>query len=104
MFEDCFFDEVVYSGLKSGTRPKFLHIGLKFWELIGNFTIQNEQANKDKTKIIEILLSPGFIRVFVKSLSMQKGVLFEVAKQIKSTLIIIMEKVQVSPELATQLI
>ena len=35
---------------------------------------------------------------------MQKGVLFEVAKQIKSTLITIMEKVQVSPELATQLI
>ena len=93
-----------YSGLKSGTRPKFLHIGLKLWELIGTFTLQKEQANEDRTKIIEILLSPSFLRVFVRSLSMQKGVLFEVAKEVKQTLIQLMEKVQVSPDFSIQLL
>ena len=73
----------MYSGLKSATRPKFLHIGLKFWELIVSVMSQNEAANEDKTKIIELMLSAGFIRVFVRSLSMQKGVLYDVAKQVK---------------------
>ncbi len=35
-FEDHFFNEQVYQAIKSSaTRPKFLHIGLKFWELLG---------------------------------------------------------------------
>ena len=35
---------------------------------------------------------------------MQKGVLYEVARQVKSTLISIMEKVQISSELSMQLL
>ena len=36
LFEEYFFNEQVYQGIKSSaTRPKFLHIGLKFWELLG---------------------------------------------------------------------
>ena len=36
LFEDHFFNEQVYQAIKSSaTRPKFLHIGLKFWELLG---------------------------------------------------------------------
>ena len=32
LFENYFFNESVYQGIKSSvTRPKFLHIGLKFW-------------------------------------------------------------------------
>ena len=91
VFEDCFFNETVYSGLKSTTRPKFLHIGLKFWELLGSETVRREVKTEAKTKILQVLLSQGFLRVFVRSLSMQKGVLYEVAQQVKQALIKMME-------------
>lgn len=36
LFEDYFFEETVYHGIKSSTaRPKFLNIGLKFWQMLG---------------------------------------------------------------------
>jgi hypothetical protein len=100
IFEECFFNETVYSGLKSATRPKFLHIGLKFWELLGLETVRREEDDATKTKVLQILLSQGFLRVFVRSLSMQKGVLYEVAKQVKQALIKMMEQAHVKSDFA----
>ena len=47
-----------------------------------------------------LVLSQGFLRVFVRSLSMQKGVLYEVAQQVKQALIKMMEQAHVKSDFA----
>jgi len=43
VFEEHFFNEEIYQAIKnSSSRPKFLHIGLKFWELLGLHAISRE--------------------------------------------------------------
>jgi hypothetical protein len=43
------FKQEEYRALKGNVRPKFLHIGLKFWQMIAISATQNEtnQANKE---------------------------------------------------------
>ena len=49
LLEDYFFSEQVYQAIKSSaTRPKFLHIGLKFWELLGTSSIARESKTEVK--------------------------------------------------------
>jgi hypothetical protein len=50
------------------------------------------------------MLSADFVRVFVRSMSMQKGILFEVAQALKSTLLTVLEKAEISSSLAQQLL
>ena len=57
LFEDYFFNESVYQGIKSSvTRPKFLYIGLKFWQLLGEQIIQRETKSEVKTAILNNLI------------------------------------------------
>lgn len=79
VFNSYFFNEEYYFTLKSTYRPKFLHIGLKFWEILCSTLIAGEQTNKIRERLMLTILSVEFIRVFVRSISMQKGVLFDVA-------------------------
>jgi len=44
------------------------------------------------------------LRVFVRGLSIQKGMLYEVAKEIKTSMIKMLELVQIPPEHAMQLL
>lgn len=99
-----FFNEEYYFSLKSTYRPKFLHIGLKFWETLISEVISNETSAKTKTKLIQALLSPEYIRVFVRSMSMQKGILFDVATSVKATMLKSLEKAEISASLAQQLL
>jgi hypothetical protein len=50
------------------------------------------------------MLSADFVRVFVRSMSMQKGILFEVAQALKSTLLTVLEKAEISSSMAQQLL
>ena len=53
LLDDFFFNEEVYAGIKSSsTRPKFLHIGLKFWELIGQEALARESKAQASTSIV----------------------------------------------------
>jgi hypothetical protein len=44
IFDNHFFNEEYYFSLKSTYRPKFLHIGLKFWETLINDVIGSETS------------------------------------------------------------
>jgi len=62
IFDNHFFDEQVYQSIKSSsTRPKFLHIGLKFWA--------RETKTETKKKVLSMLISDNFLRVFVRGVS-----------------------------------
>ena len=88
MLEGYLFDEAVYQDIKSSsTRPKFLHIGLKFWELLGTQTLARESKTEVKLAILNSLLQDNFIKVFVRGLSIQNGVLFDTTKEVKASLI-----------------
>ena len=105
IFEEHFFDEEVYHGIKnSSSRPKFLHIGLKFWELVGMQTLARESKVETKRAILNALISEGFLRVFVRGVSFQKGVLFDVANEVKGSLVKMLQQVEVSAEHAMQLL
>ena len=70
LFEDYFFNDDVYQAIKSSaTRPKFLHIGLKFWELLGKETLARETKNETRTAILNALINEHVLRVFVRGLS-----------------------------------
>ena len=83
-----------------------MHIGLKFWQLIGLETIQREaKSTEARTTILNYLLSSeGFLRVFVRGISIQKGVLFDVCREIKASLISMIEQVSIAPSQAAQLL
>ena len=105
LFENYFFNDDIYQGIKSSsTRPKFLHIGLKFWELLGKETLARESKNEARTTILNALINEYLLRVFVRGLSIQKGMLYEVAKEIKTSIIKMLELVQIPPEHAMQLL
>ena len=88
VLEGYLFDEAVYQDIKSSsTRPKFLHIGLKFWELLGTKTLARESKTEVKLAILNSLLQDNFIKVFVRGLSIQNGVLFDTTKEVKASLI-----------------
>lgn len=82
-FNNHFFNEEYYFSLKTTFRPKFLHIGLKFWETLISEVISRETLPKIRDKMMQSLLSAEFIRVFVRSMSLQKGILFDVATSVK---------------------
>ena len=85
LFDDYFFNEQVYQAIKSSTtRPKFLHIGLKFWQLLGLDSISRETKNEVKSGILNCLITENFLRVFVRGMAVQKGKLVEVSKESKS--------------------
>jgi hypothetical protein len=44
IFNSHFFNEEYYFTLKSTYRPKFLHIGLKFWEKLCLTLISSDEA------------------------------------------------------------
>jgi len=46
-----------------------------------------------KTEVLNALLSESFLRVFVRSVSFQKGVLYEAASEVKASLIKIVQQV-----------
>lgn len=100
VFNSHFFNEEYYFTLKSTYRPKFLHIGLKFWEVLCTALVNGEEAQKVKERMLHALLSAEFIKVFVRSVSMQKGVLFEVAQSVKNALLTALERAQLSASLA----
>jgi hypothetical protein len=54
--------------------------------------------------MIESLLSAEFIKVFVRSVSMQKGVLFDVAQSVKTALLKSLEKAELSATTAQELL
>lgn len=104
LFADYFFKETVYQGIKSSTaRPKFLNIGLKFWQMLGEQTIARETKKEVRTAILNLLISDNFLRVFVRGLSIQKGTLFDISKAVKASLIRMLEQVQIPAEQAMQL-
>lgn len=99
LFDENFFDENVYLAIKSSaTKPKFLHIGLKFWEMLGLQTLARESKTEVKTEILNALVSESFLRVFVRGVSFQKGVLFEAAKEVKTALIKMLQQVEIATE------
>lgn len=105
LFEDYFFNEQVYQAIKSSTtRPKFLNIGLKFWQLLGLQCMAREEKSETKTAILNCLVSDNFLRVFVRGISIQKGVLFDLCKEIKASLITMLEQVSISADHAMQLL
>ena len=64
-----------------------MHIGFKFWQLLGKICIERESKSDMKTAVLNKLLSEQFLRVFVRGISIQKGVLFDLSKEIKASLI-----------------
>ena len=54
--------------------------------------------------MIESLLSAEFIKIFVRSVSMQKGVLFDVAQSVKTALLKSLEKAELSATTAQELL
>ena len=44
VFNSHFFHEEYYFSLKTNYRPKFLHIGLKFWETLATSLIASEES------------------------------------------------------------
>ena len=104
IFEEYFFNEQVYQGIKSSsTRPKFLNIGLKFWQLLGEQSIAREKKQEAKNLILTTLVSDNFLRVFVRGISIQKGALYDISKSVKTSLIQMLEQVEIPSEQAMQL-
>lgn len=79
VFNSHFFNDDYYFSLKSNYRPKFLHVGLKFWESLVTRLITPKETKKTHEKQIQAIMSPEAIKVFVRGMSMQKGILFDVA-------------------------
>jgi hypothetical protein len=52
LFNEHFFNEEYYFTLKSSYRPKFLHIGLKFWEKMAQMLFSKEEKNSVKEKML----------------------------------------------------
>lgn len=105
LFDDYFFKDEVYQAIKSSnTRPKFLHIGLKFWELLGQEALARETKSEVSSSIIKALLTENFIKVFARSLSIQNGVLFEAARSLKASIIKMLDQVEIPADHSAQLI
>ena len=70
LFDEYLFNEEIYQGIKnSSRRPKFLHIGLKFWELIVQQSMAQETKSEARLQLLNALVNENFLRVLVRGLS-----------------------------------
>lgn len=66
------FNEDVYQHMKNVTKFKFLHIGLSLWESVLNKCGVWDSKKKQSEEILDIMLTPNFLKVLIKNVQNQK--------------------------------
>ena len=73
--------------MKGNTRPKFIYIGLKLTEIILQSVLKQENSYLLNEQILGTIVSPQFLKIFVKNYQNNKGPLFDAASSIKNSLL-----------------
>jgi len=72
--------------------------------MIANITTQNETSQTNKEQILNWLLSENFLRVLVKNLTSAKNLLNGVSVEVKTSLVALLNSMEISSELALDLL
>eukprot|EP00347_Sterkiella_histriomuscorum_P004007 403362109 len=98
------FNDEVFAQMKSMTKFKFLHIGLRFTQLV----LQNIQSwdtkQQNREQLLENLIKPNFMKILVKNVSSQKNQLHEAAVSLKDTIVQFISSSNLSGEYSLKLL
>ncbi|CDW85691.1 dna polymerase v-like [Stylonychia lemnae] len=104
ILEESNFNEDVYSQLRSVTKFKFLHIGLRFWQMIAQSIMKWDIKHQSREQLLDLLLSQPFMKVLVKNVQNQKNQLHDAAISVKDTLFQYIQNSNLSGEYALKLV
>ena len=103
--DEHLFSEEVYNGLKSVTKFKFLHIGLKVWLQVSEHLKVWDPKQKHRQQLLDSMITPGFLKVLVKNLANAKAHLHDTALEVKSAMIkLVAESTTVDKEYALKML
>lgn len=104
LLDEHLFNEDVYQEMKSTSKFKFLHIGLKLWQLTVASVGTWDTKCKHREALLESLITPNFIKVLVKNVSNPKAQLHEEATQVKNSLVAFFSSSELSSVTAYKLL
>ena len=90
--------------MKSVTKFKFLHIGLKYWQLIVDKINSFDTKLQAREKLTEHLVTSNFVKILVKNIQSQKNQLHDQALAVKQSLITFITQSKLSGDLSLKLV
>ena len=104
LIDEHLFNEDVYQEMKSTSKFKYLHIGLKLWQLTVSSISTWDTKLKHRESLLEALVTPNFIKVLVKNKSNPKAQLHDEALQVKNSLVAFLQQSELSSETCYRLL
>lgn len=99
LLDDHLLNEESYNAItKNSTKFKFIHIGLRLWELVAKKIGEWDSKLKNREQLIDMLVKPNFLKVLVKNTQNVKAHLHEAALQVKQTMITLIQSSNLNGE------